>query len=509
MHIMFRALTALAALAALAGGLAGPASAAQQPQMSAAELDAFIEKAVADYRVPGAAVAIVKGDRTILMRGYGVRRSGDPAPVDENTVFQIASDTKTFTAAALAALVGDGRLGWDDKVITHLPEFVLFDEYATRNAAIRDLLAHRTGLPAFTGDILGEIGYDRAEALRRIRYLPPATSFREQALYSNLGFFAAGMVASRAAGSSWEEVVDSRLLTPLGMSRSGTSVLAMPADDNHAATHGFVDGRLQLIEPSKQIVLGPAGSIISTASDLARYMRMLLAEGRFEGRQVLAASAVDAMFESSMVSEIGFSEALPISQETGFGYSMGWGYYYFHRAKVLEKGGALDGVRAVIVLVPERELGIAVLANLNLTLLPEAIRAQVLESELGPAGPDTQATILKQQKQVDALLVPDPPPADPGPPSVPLQSYAGTYESDLYGRFVVTPVGKGSLHVAAGPAGLAGTLTHISRDTFALTWPLVNYGNQQATFTIGPDGVPTQFTTQTLGAFTRAGTDGP
>jgi CubicO group peptidase (beta-lactamase class C family) len=330
MDIIGRALIALAALAALASGLAWPALAAQQSELSAAELDAFIEKAVADYRVPGAAVAVVKGDRTILLRGYGVRRSGDPAPVDENTVFQIASDTKTFTAAALAALVGDGRLDWDDEVITHLPEFVLFDQYATRNSTIRDLLAHRTGLPAFTGDILGELGYDRAEALRRIRYLPPATSFREEALYSNLGFFTAGMVAGRVAGSSWEEVVQSRLLTPLGMSRSGTSVLAMPVDDNHSATHGIIDGRMQLIEPSKQIVLGPAGSMISTASDLARYMRMLLARGRFEGRQVLAGSAVEDMFEPSMVSEIGFSEALPISEETGFGYAMGWGYYYFH-----------------------------------------------------------------------------------------------------------------------------------------------------------------------------------
>jgi hypothetical protein len=170
---------------------------------------------------------------------------------------------------------------------------------------------------------------------------------------------------------------------------------------------------------------------------------------------------------------------------------------------VIEKGGALDGVRAVIVLVPERQLGIAVLANLNLTLLPEAIRAKVLEAELGPAGPDTQATIVKQQEQLDALFAPDPPPANPGPPSVLLQSYAGAYESDFYGRFVVTSAGEGNLHIAAGPARLAGTLRHVSRDTFALTWPLVNYGNQEVTFTIGPDGVPTRFTTESLGEFTR------
>jgi CubicO group peptidase (beta-lactamase class C family) len=496
MHIARRALAVLVAFATLAA----PAPAAAKS--ATAGLDAFIKRALVQYRVPGASVAIVEDGRTVFLKGYGVRRAGEPGPVDENTVFQLASDTKTFTAAALAALVSEGKLDWDDEVITHLPEFVLFDEYATRNATVRDLLAHRTGLPAFTGDILGELGYDRAEALRRIRYLPPATSFREKPLYSNLGFFAAGMVAGRAAGSSWEDVVQSRLLTPLGMSRSGTSMLATPADDNHSATHGFIHGRIQLVLPSKQIVLGPAGSMISTASDLARYMRMLLARGEHEGRQVLAAKAVDEMLEPSMVSEISFSESAPISTSTGFGYAMGWGYYYFHGAKILEKGGALDGARALIVLVPERKLGIAVLANLNLTMLPEAIRAHVLEAALGAAGPGTQATILKQQEQLNTLIEPDPAPDNPGPASIPLAGYAGTYESGLYGRFTVTPDGD-KLAVAAGPGGLRGSMTHLSRDTFTLTWPWVNYGNQETTFTIGPDGRAASFTAETLGEFTR------
>src|SRR4030095_1277499 len=158
----------------------------------------------------------------------------------------------------------------------------------------------------------------------------------------------------------------------------------------------------------------------------------------------------------SIVSEISFSETPPISPKTGFGYAMGWGYYYFHGAKILEKGGALDGARAVIVLVPERQLGIAVLANLNLTIMPEAIRAHVLEQELGPV-PNTQQTLRAQQKKVDELLEPDPPPANPGKASVPLAAYAGTYESDIYGLFVLTAAGDG-LNIAAGPGGYAGKL---------------------------------------------------
>ena len=486
----------------MALGMFGVSPAYAQAPLDATELDSFIRKAMSDYRVPGASVAVVKDDRVVFLRGYGVRRAGEPAPVDENTVFQIASDTKTFTAAALAALVGDGKLDWDDEVITHLPEFVLYDEYATRHSTIRDLLAHRTGLPAFTGDIVGELGYDRAEALRRIRYLRPAVSFREKPLYSNLGFFVAGMVAGRVAGSSWEEVVRSRIFAPLGMSRSATSMLAMPADDNHAGAYASIDGRIRSVLPSQQIVLGPAGSIVSSAGDLASYMRMLLVDGRFDGRQVLTADAVRGMFEPSMVSEIGFSETAPISNDTGFGYAQGWGYYYLHGAKVLEKGGALDGARAILVLIPERRLGIAVLANLNMTLLPEAVRAWVLERELGSAGPDTQAKIMAQAKQLESMFDPDPPPANPGPMSVKPSDYAGTYESDFYGRFIVTPA-RDKLQLSAGPAGLSGTMTHFSRDTFTLAWPWIDYGSPQATFTIGADGKATGFSLEGMGDFRR------
>ncbi len=465
-------------------------------------LDAFIRRAMVDYGVPGASIAVVKDGKTVFLRGYGVRQLGRAARVDPDTVFQIASDTKTFTAAALAALVGEEKLGWDDEVITHLPEFVLHDEYATRHATIRDLLAHRTGLPAFTGDLLGEEGYDRAEVLRRMRFVPPAASFRERALYSNLGFFAAGQVAARVAGTSWEEVVDSRLLKPLGMTRSGTSVNAAPKDDNRSGNYGRIGGRIQAIPPSHQIVMGPAGSMVSTASDLSRYMRMLLGRGTLDGKPVLPERVVADMFEPSMVSEIGFAEALPISEQTGFGYGLSWGYYYFHGAKVLEKGGALDGARAVIVLVPERKLGIAVLANLNLTIMPEAIRAYVLERELGPASPDTQRTLLEQQKKVDTLLEPDQAPANPASPSVSLAAYAGTYESDMYGPFVLTAAQDG-LDVAAGPGRYAGKLRHFNHDTFTLSWPLVDFGTQHATFTIAADGTPSGFTTETLGSFKR------
>ena len=202
------------------------------------ELEAFIRKARSEYGVPGVAVAIIQKDRIILLKGYGTRRSGDPAEVDENTIFQLASNTKTFVAAALGIQVDAGKIRWDDPVVQHLPGFALKEPYPSYFATIRDLLAHRTGLPAFRGDLLGDLGYGRDEILSRVRFIEPDHSFREQAAYSNIGFFIAGQVLGRTAETTWEELVRQRLLVPLGMNRSGFSERL--DDKNVAAAHAII-----------------------------------------------------------------------------------------------------------------------------------------------------------------------------------------------------------------------------------------------------------------------------
>ncbi len=196
--------------------LFAPACVARAADFSVDELDAFIKQGLKEYGVPGCAVALIKDDKVVLVRGYGVRRSGRDELVDENTLFMIASNTKPFTAAVLATLVDEGKLGWDDHVIDRLPEFVLPDPYPTREATIRDLLAHRTGLPPFAGDNLERLGFDRPEILRRIRYLKSTHSFREKAGYSNPGYLAAGMVAARVGNASWEDSGENAALPAAG-----------------------------------------------------------------------------------------------------------------------------------------------------------------------------------------------------------------------------------------------------------------------------------------------------
>ena len=516
-HLSRRTLGAVAGAALAATTLPGQGpragtTAAQSATPTAAEgsadlaaaTDQFVRAALETYGVPGAAVAVVLDDQVVLARGYGVRRLGEPGPVDEHTIFELGSNSKVFTAAALGTVVDQGILGWDDVVVDHLPEFALFDPYPTRYCTVRDLLAHRSGLPAFIGDILGDLGFDRPEVLRRVRFIPPGSSFRELGQYSNIGFFAAGEVLARLAGSTFEAAVQRRLLDPLGLAQTAPAAAVDQAGGNVAAAHAVIGGRLQVIPWYVQEVLAAAGGLTSTAADMARWMRMFLAGGTLDGRQVLRPETVAAMFSPSMVVAPSFSELPPITDQSGFAYGLGCGVFHDRGVQVVEKGGAIPGVRTVLELVPARQLGIAVLSNRDVVMLPEAIRAFVLAQVLGGDNAAEQAEIRQRSAALEALIQPTPPPANPAPPSLPLDGYAGPYDSPLYGRFEVVRDGDG-IGIEAGSTRFPGALVHFGQDTFQLSWPQnVDYGNQLVTFTLGPEGQAVGFDTETLGRFARA-----
>lgn len=478
--------------------VATPASAAG---VSAADLDAFCDATVERYEVPGAAVAVVHLGAPVLIKGYGVREGGTNTPVDADTIFQLASNTKPMTAFTLATLVDDDLIGWDTPIVDVLPELELMDSYATRYLTLRDVLAHRSGLPAFTGDLLGHLGYDRAEMLRRLRYVPPGSSFREVAAYSNLGYFIAGEVIDRLTGARWEEAMRGRLFEPVGMTRSGPAIGEL-SDDNVALPHAEIDGDMVVVERDLHGVHGAAGSAYSTANDLARWMQMLLDQGAVDGRQVVKPERVEEMFAPSMVSEISFTETPPISEESGFSYGLGWGTFHTWGYTVLEKGGALAGVRTVVNLVPELGYGIAVVANRNLTFLPEAVRAFALEALLGADSSGTQEEIASGGAALDAIFATPPPAGDAIPATVPLDALTGAYENELYGQVVVWD-DAGTLKLEAGPAGWPATLKHLSRDTYLLDWGSVTSIPEPTTFVIGPDGIAVGFENDSLGRFNR------
>jgi len=466
-----------------------------------AELDAFITRSLKEYRVPGAAVAVVRDGKVSLVKGYGVRDVTKPGAVNENTIFQLASVTKTLTAAAAATVVDQGKLHWDEPIFNYLPEFVGYDPYMTRWLTERDLLAQRTGWPAFTGDQLDSFGYDRAEILRRLRFFKPRYSLREVAQYSNPGFFVAGEVAARCAKQSWNDLVEQSLFKPLEMSRSGTVIKALQ-DPNATAAHALVSGKIAVVEPTELDVTGAASSGTSTAADMSKLMLMFLNKGIYNSRRILKPETVDEIFKRSMVSAIDFTDLPPISDKTGFYYGLGVGSYDYAGHQIIEKGGALAGVRTIVVLVPDKNAGIVVLANLNLTAFPEAVRAYFLNQLLGINPEADQKEIFARNEELKKLMAPPPTPKNPGKFNGTSQSLAGVYENDYYGRCEIVQDGAG-VKIQFGPAKYPATLKHWSNGAFLMQFPGATQSPSVTTFTIGEDGTVDSFDNEALGVFTR------
>lgn len=462
------------------------------------KLDLFAKEALKLTEVPGAAVAVIQDDKIILLKGYGVRELGKQAPVDENTLFQLASVTKTFTGGLVGTLVDQKILGWEREVMRNFPSFTLSDIYATRYCNPKDLLAHRSGLPAFRGDLLGKLGYTDEEVVKRIREIPFNGSFRQQAQYSNVAFFLAGELCAQAAKKPYTDLLTQNLFAPLGMKRTGFSALLQ--DANTSSAHAKLHGQVQVIPQDAKDTFIADGGVVSCVKDVAQWVRMLLNEGSLDSRQILTKETVKEIFAPAMVATASFSEAPPINHSPYFSYSLGWENYQYKDQAVIEKGGALDGVRTVITLLPELKCGIIILCNLNLTLYPEKVRAQFLELAAGKSESDLQAEIDAQAEAISTMVSEPKLPEHPIPISHPLDAFTGRFTSPIYGKITIEKTGD-HLTLFAGPAGFQGTLTPYSNDTFLLSWPLVNFGFQEITFTFSPEGQASSISTETLGVF--------
>jgi CubicO group peptidase (beta-lactamase class C family) len=473
----------IACASVLSAPLMLPPSSAIAQTADLHDLDGFIGRALKEYQIPGAAIAVVQGGKLVMAKGYGLRDVTKPGAVDENTIFQLASVTKTLTGAAAATVVDEGKLDWDKPIFNYLPEFVGYDPYMTRFLTERDLLAHRTGWPAHTGDKLDSFGYDRAEILRRLRFFKPRFSLREVAQYSNPGIFVAGEVAAKASRQSWNDLVEKRLFAPLEMTRSGTVVKGLH-DTNQSAADALIDGKIQAVEPTILDTTGAASSGTSTASDMAKFMVMLLNKGSHRGKAILKRETVAEMFKRSMIGKIEFSDLPPISETTGFYYGLGVDSYDYAGHQVIEKAGALAGVRTVMTLLPDKNVGIFVAANLNLTAFPEAVRAYYLNQLLGIDPTTNQKEILALNGKIAKIVAPPPAPANPGKFVGTLQSLVGVYENDYYGRCEIV-LDRDALMIRCGPAKYPATLKHWNNGAFVMRFPGATQAPTLTTFTIG------------------------
>ncbi|WP_315761761.1 serine hydrolase [Sphingomonas sp. Y38-1Y] len=466
-------------LIALVALLVAVPAAAEPPRGFAARVETLRREA----GVPGIAIAIVEKGRTTLSRGWGTRRLGGAEPVDADTLFATGSTGKAFTTAALATLVDAGKIGWDDPVIDHLPWFRMYDPWVTREITVRDLLVHRSGLGLGQGDLLfvPRSNLSRAEAVRRLRFLKPKTSFRSGYAYDNVLYMVAGQLIEEVTGERWEDYVARLLLAPAGMAATTTDAAPRFAAANRAMPHARLDGGLRgagtqlLLDERDELArsAAPAGGMASSANDLARWLSIQLAHGAMPNGQRLWSEAAHAeLWRPHVIQPVDpLPPALaPVQPATSL-YALGWDVEEYRGTQIVWHGGAVFGFKAAVVLVPGRDIGFAILINSEDGELVRGLMHELLDHYLGLPRGDWPAKwrAYKQQGIADALkALADAKPAATAKagPSLPLPRYAGTYADPWYGDIVIGAGSAGLTIDFRSTPRMAGRLEHHGYDSF-------------------------------------------
>ena len=464
--------------------------------------DAYVNAALATWKVPGAAIAIVRNDSVIYAKGYGLKEIGKPDRVDERTIFAIGSASKAFTAAGVALLVDERKVRWDDAAARFLPQLQLFDPYVTREITIRDLLSHRSGLAR--GELLwyGST-FDRGEILRRVRFQEPSWSFRSQFGYQNVMYLAAGELSARIAGQSWDDLIDRRIFEPLGMTESSTSVRALGGMRNVATPHGEVNDTMRVLAWRNIDNIAPAGSINSNAVEMASWVRMQLGEGKFGGRQVITSQQIEEMHKPHTIVPLEGAWKLFNPNSNFLLYGMGWFLNDYRGKKVVQHGGNIDGMTALVAMIPEDNFGIVVLTNMNGSVLTYVLMNKTWDLHLKAPPRDWSAEMRKSydvlasqareaQKRIEAQRVTG------TRPSLPLAQYAGTFVDSMYGEAVISER-NGQLHISRGPAW-QGAMEHWHFDTFRTDWGSPVLGKSLVNFRLSAAGKPDEFQIDLAGA---------
>jgi len=472
--------------------------AAAAPLSAQQGLDAVVERTRAEFHVPGIAVGIVKDGQLVFAKGYGVRKLGAPEPVTPRTLFGIASNTKAFTSAALAMLVDEGKLKWDDRVVDRLPGFQMSDAYVTREMRIRDLLCHRSGLGLGAGDLMFFPASDLSaeQILYRLRYIPLATSFRSAYAYDNILYNVAGAVIQQISGKSWAQFIEERFFTPLGMTGSKTSIrLVGPADDV-AAPHSMDEGKLRPVKATELDNLAPAGSIVSSVEDLSKWVIALLNQGELGGgKRLFSARQARELWAPATILPIGDYPPMLAELKPHFSdYALGETLRDYRGHLIVTHAGGLQGVVTKITMLPELKLGIIVLTNQEEENAYEAIQWTIIDHYLNAPRKDWVAAFVEARKQerADAAHAV----AEAGAkrnaqsrPSLPLGAYAGRFRDPWYGDVAIEKSGDGLTIRFTHSPKLTGRLEHWQYDTFIARWDdRTQMADAYVTFALNPNG---------------------
>ncbi len=446
--------------------LLGSLSVAQQANNDTPKLqgiDDFAEQLLREWNVPGLGLGIIHNGSIVLAKGYGYRNLEDKLPFTTKTLFPVGSTSKSFTALALAILKDKGKVDWDDRIRQYLPSYELSDPVASERMTIRDLLLHRSGL-ARNDMMWYGTDFTRKQIFDRLKYLPMGQGFRNKFDYNNLGYMTAGYLAGEVAGSSWEALVHSSILIPLGMTATNFSDTESAKSPDYALPYDEINGKIERIPFASTEAIGPAGSVHSSIDEMLHYAEMLLAHGKYEGKQIVS----EANLKTIQSPQILMGAPSPYPELSAPAYGMAWVIQTYRGQSFVWHNGGIDGFYTLLALLPDDNVGVVIFTNRLDRAAAEVLLRNVLDRMLGMTPVDWDSrfreAVAKAKKGEDAELKKIADERRPGTqPSHPLKDYAGTYTHPAYGNAVVSVDGD---HLRFTLNRLAAPLEHYHYDVF-------------------------------------------
>lgn len=448
-------------------------------QLTPTAIDSLVNATLAAFDVPGIAVGIIKDDKLIFAKGYGVRSLANKLPVDENTLFGIASNSKAFTSAALAMLADEGKLNWEDKVTDYIPGFMMYDPWVTREFTIRDLLTHRSGMGLGAGDLMfwpegGDIS--KEEMIRNIRYLKPVSSFRSKFDYDNNLYMVAGEVIAKVSGISWEEFIEQRMMKPLGFTSSKASYNRIAPGANMIEPHAPADGKVIQIPHDWNPAVNAAGGIVSNITDLSKWLIMQMNEGGYgDGKKMFSKKNHNEMWQMQTILPV--RSAGPYNTHFS-GYGLGWFLSDVKGYKQVTHTGGLAGTVTQITLLPELKLGIIVLTNQQQGAAFSTITNTIKDSYLGYSNRNWlsqyRARYIAANKEADSIkkAVEDDIAAQlkNNKTRLPDSLITGTYQDQWFGNVEISVKNSGLWFAAVRSPKLSGKMFPYKANTYIVKW---------------------------------------
>ncbi len=479
--------------------------------LSSVEIDQIVQLAMEKFSVPGMAVGIIRDGKVIHAKGYGIRNIDKKGKVDSETLFSIASTGKAFTAAALALLVDEGKISWDDKVIDHIPDFRLYDPWVTREFNIRDLLIHNSGLGLGAGDLMvwPSQDFSRKEIIANIRHLKPVSSFRTQFAYDNLLYLVAGEVIAAVSGMSYEDFIDSRILKPLKMEHCVANVQATQDQKNIADPHMVKNGKLQTmnryVKFGEEVVISAAGGLLCSTESMLKWFDMHLRKGQLPGGGIF-------LSEEQQTEIMTPQTIMPVSKSTAdsfntnfSAYGLGWFLTDMNGFKIAQHGGGLPGMLCLNLMIPDLGIGIVIYTNQQAGYARPAIMNTIVEAYTSDNKTDwlTKYYDIKQQRlAMAAKAMPDMTELN-YEPAESISRYVGTYKDPWFGEIVITE-NKGELFFRAVKSErLTGKMVPYKSDIFIAKWnDRTLDADAYVKFSVGYDGNPQGITMKAVSPLT-------